>query len=328
MKGYRILSLDGGGVRGIYTATVLEQLEAAHPGTIGSVNLFAGTSTGSIIAVGLAAGYTPRQLRELYENFADDVFADSRRDNLTDLGFAVGAQYDHAGMRKILTRYFGDMRLRDLDARILVPSFDLSSRTRSGERMWKPKFFHNFDHSEDSNERVIDVVMRSSAAPTYFPVFQGYIDGGVVANNPSMAALAQALDANTGSQFLNELVMLSIGTGRNRKFIEAYNSDWGWSQWAFRRRPNSDPPFELPLLELLMDGSSGVAHYQCTRLLGRRYHRFNPILDEYVALDDIRHIPRLKRWARSADLKKTRKWIGRYFVEDDWMDDEKIGWSR
>ena len=88
---------------------------------------------------------------------------------------------------------------------------DLSARDRAdpSKRHWKPKFFHNLERggSKDGGELVVDVALRTSAAPTYFPSYQGYVDGGVVANNPTMAALAQALDTDIEAEVDRYIVM-------------------------------------------------------------------------------------------------------------------------
>ena len=194
MSFFHILSLDGGGIRGLFTAILLERLEAARPGLLAQVDLFAGASTGGILALGLAAGRTPSQARELYELRGRQVFANARWDNWRDLGHAVRAQYSNAYLKKVLTQEFGDMKLGDLPHHVLIAAFDLENDPANPPpmRTWKPKFFHNFPgHDTDAHEKVVDVALRTSAAPSYFPIYQGYIDGGVVAGNPSMTALAQ-----------------------------------------------------------------------------------------------------------------------------------------
>src|SRR5512144_125229 len=124
---YHILSLDGGGIRGLLTAILLERLEAAVPGFLAKVDLFAGTSTGGILALGLAAGRSPAQARELYETQGRVVFADSVLDNVRDLGHAVGAQYSNGPLKRVLTEQFGDLTLGDLPRRVLITSFDLDN---------------------------------------------------------------------------------------------------------------------------------------------------------------------------------------------------------
>ena len=273
---FRILSIDGGGMKGIYAARMLELLVEQRPDLIKKANLIAGTSTGSILALALAAGKTPTELRKLYWREGKNIFNDSFWDDLVDLGGATGADYNHKGLRKALKRELGpNLRLRDLKTRVLVPAFDLDAPAKGARpRMWKPKFFHNFPgRGSDGRELVVDVAIRSSSAPTYFPTYQGYIDGGVVANNPSMSALAQAISPSGGKQKLTDVQLLSIGTGAEPKYIRG-NKDWGWGQWA------------RPLTSLMISGVMGVADYQVSQLLGDRYLRVNGYLSRGVDLDD------------------------------------------
>lgn len=300
MSHYHILALDGGGIRGLLTAVLLERLEAAVPGWLARVDLFAGTSTGGILALGLAAGRTPTEARRLYEAQGETVFADTLLDNVLDLGHAVGAQYSIEPLKRVLTEQFGDMRLGDLPRHVLIAAFDLDNGADKPAplRTWKPKFFHNFPGADsDAHERVVDVALRTSAAPSYFPIYQGYTDGGVVAGNPSLAALAQALEPSTGGQRLEDVLLLSLGTGRNNLYLPVESGNWGWMQWA----PH--------LIGIMLDGSSGVADYQCRQILGPRYHRLNPLLPERINLDAVRKIPRLREIAERVVLEPTLDWL-------------------
>ncbi|RMF65346.1 MAG: hypothetical protein D6746_00605, partial [Bacteroidetes bacterium] len=174
---YRILSLDGGGIRGLLSAVVLEQLDAACPGWRDRIDLIAGTSTGGILALGLAFGLTPTDLRVLYYDKGGDIFHDTLLDDLHDLGRAIGAEYDNRYLRRELERIFGDTPLGKLRKKVLIPAFDLDNEDPDPEkRTWKPKFFHNFGgRDSDADVRVVDVALYTSAAPTYFPSVDGYI---------------------------------------------------------------------------------------------------------------------------------------------------------
>ena len=311
MSYYRILSIDGGGIRGVLSITILQRLEQLCPGFLDSIDLFAGTSTGGILALSLAAGMTPAKVLELYEVKGKVVFADSWLDNIKDLGLLRGAQFDNKGLKQELTAQFGDRTLGDLDKRVIISSFDLDNGSLiPGKRSWKPKFFHNFPEEpradgtprDDRNEKVVDVAIRTAAAPVFFPVYQGYADGGVVANNPSMCALAQALDKDTGQQRLTRVAMLSVGTGGYPGFLEVQDADWGVSQWG------------LNLVKVMMEGSTELAHYQCARLLSRRYMRLNPLLPRAVDLGSIKEIPLLKEIGRQAELDDAEKWVNKYFL--------------
>ena len=274
MATYRILSIDGGGVRGLLVSVLLEQLDERVPGWRDKIDLVAGTSTGGIIALGLAKGLEPSDLRELYYDRSPEIFG-SEWYELREGWPIIRAQYSTRRLREEVTGVFGHTRLRDLKKKVLIASFDLKDEELG---FWKPKFFHNFSGRDtDGNLRVSDVALYTSAAPTYFPAVGGYIDGGVVANNPSMAALAQTQDRRAkieGRPGLDEVVLLSIGTGFLPRRIEGLDNDWGYVQWA------------LPLLRVMFDGAAGVPHYQCSQILGKRYHRLDHVFAAEVELDD------------------------------------------
>lgn len=306
---YRILSIDGGGFRGLFTARLLERLEWEVPGFLERFDLVAGTSTGAILALGVAAGLTLAELVLLYLENGRKIFDDSWLDNLKDFGQIIGAQYDNRRLKRLLEDTFaklGKRTLSDLEPRrVLVPAFDLDDgqdphRKPDKPRSWKPKFFHNFPGEDsDGAESIVDVLMRSCAAPTYFPSYGRYIDGGVVANNPAMAAIAQAL--STHSTTLPEVHLLSLGTGFSPSFIAGKNHDWGFAQWV------------RPLIDLLMDGSMGVADYQCRQLLGPRYHRLTHALTRRVPLDDYKQADYLLKVAdKEVDIAETVAWIRKY----------------
>ncbi len=300
-KRYRILSLDGGGIRGIFTARVLERINEKVPEFLVGINMIAGTSTGSILAVGLADGKTPREMVEFYRRQGGLVFKDSLYDNIRDIGHFRGAQYSIKNFKKAVRKYIGDIRLKELNKRVLIPAFDLDApATKTAPRTWKPKFFHNFPGPcSDREELAADVILRSCAAPIYFPSYQGYIDGGVVANNPAMAALAQALRSEKPG--IENVRLLSLGTGYNPTHVEGQRLDWGLAQWA-------------PLLnKLMVGGAMGVADYQCRQILGRNYRRLSAVFEKPVSLDSIDRIDYLIDQANNLSLTSAVRWIRKEF---------------
>jgi len=296
---YKILSFDGGGVRGVYSARLLERLSAAVPNLVSHSDLLAGTSTGGIIALGLAMNLSPAALVALYQDNAAKIFDASWTRELADLHGISGAEYDNSNLQNILTGIFRAAKLNDLSKKVLIPSFQLDNQApQAGQRHWKPKFFHNFPGPDsDGEELVVDVALRTSAAPVYFPSYQVYVDGGVVANDPSMAALAQALDGQTGGQALADVQILSIGTGSNPTYIAGHDLDWGVAQWA------------KPLVNLMIDGVMGVTEYQCARLLGDRYFRLEPQLPKPVGMDDASAVGDLLLAASSVDIAPAVTWL-------------------
>lgn len=301
MARYRILSLDGGGIRGLFTAVLLDRLATRYPKLLQNVDLIAGTSTGGIIALCLAAGKTPADLMILYSQHAKEIFDDSWWDDVKDLGSAIGADYDNRKLKKRLTENLGSKRLRDLKPRVVVPSFDLDAAAdRNRPRMWKPKFFHNFPGTDtDGGELAVDVALRTSAAPTYFPSYQGYVDGGVVANNPSMAALATALDTRAGNQVLGDIVLLSLSTATTPEHIAGESLDWGWGEWA------------RPLVSMMIGGVMGVADFQCRQVLGDHYHRVDRYLDRSVKMDSTKSeiLTYLVAEAKAVSINGALSWL-------------------
>jgi uncharacterized protein len=299
----RILSIDGGGIRGVVPTIVLQRLAAETDlAFLEGVDLVAGTSTGGLIALAVAAGIDLDRLRELYVDRSAAVFADSFYDDVKDLGKIIGADYDIANLRVELRHVFEDLTLAECSKRVLVPAFDLDNEDPAA-RSWKPKIFHNFPGPDsDGLQLAYKVGTYTSAAPTYFQTEDGYIDGGVFAANPSMCALAQVLDARVPPDEraeLSEVRLLSLGTGRSLVHVEGDSLDWGYVQWV------------RPLLGLLLDGVSGIAHYQCTQMLGERYFRLAPTFppDVEIAMDDVDQIPYLVEFAQGLDLAPLIAWL-------------------
>lgn len=315
MNGYRILSLDGGGIRGYLSILLLERLEKARPGFLSQIDLFAGTSTGSFIALGLAAGQPASAIRQMYEQSGPAIFHDSLIDNIRDLGFALGAKYSNDNLHRVLTQLFGNLTLGKLPKKVLIASFDLDAEPedKPHKRMWKAKFFHNFPgpHSDEC-ESVVDVALRSSAAPFYFPSYQGYVDGFVVANNPSMCALAQVLNAHAAD--LDEIILLSVGTGLNPRYIDSKKSNWGWARWMVQVNPLSRRWYGMPLIYMMWEASVDLARYECEQLLDGRFLRLDPLLKKAVDIDEVRQMRYLREVALSTDLDEAEEWLNQHFV--------------
>lgn len=300
MATYRIMSFDGGGVRGALSITLLKRLQQQVPELVEKTDLFAGTSTGSFIALGLAHGLPVADIAGLYsEEKAEFIFSPKH----TPL---FRPKYDNLHLKKTLSSVFpAHLRLRDLKRHVLVPSFRVIA---SGSGGWSPVFFHNFPGSASSDIPVIDVAMASSAAPVYFPSYQGHVDGGVIANDPGAAAIAYAVDRKVGGQDMADLRLLSIGTGYTPQSVAADTSSWGGFQWLFYPSPS------LPLITLLFDGVVEADTHFSSQLLGDRYFRLNPLLLPPVALDDYQKISQLTHLGEGYDLGPVMDWIHRNWL--------------
>jgi len=331
MAAYRILSIDGGGIRGIIPAIVLERL-CAQPslhGWLDRVDLVAGTSTGGLLALGIAAGLSPSEIREIYETKGRCIFSDSLLDDVCDFGNLRGADYGLRHLRRELRRVLGRRTLGELKKHVVITAFDLDDRSRSstsgmGTRAaqrtphhWRPKIFHNLPTDDnDAGARAYRVALYTCAAPTYFPSVDGYIDGGVFAPNPSVCALAQCQNAarrqdppSSGAnrsgtsvrphRSLSRIVLLSLGTGMSLRHIAGDSHDWGYLQWA------------RPLLRIMIDGASQIADHQCRQFLGPRYFRLAPVFPTGInpPMDAAERLPYMAQFARELDLGLCERWI-------------------
>jgi predicted acylesterase/phospholipase RssA len=265
----RVLSIDGGGIRGLIPAIVLAELEQrAQAPACELFDLVAGTSTGGIIALALTCpgadgrpAWRAEDLVSLYRDEGPKIFSRSPWQRVRTLLGALHARYSPTGLETALSRYFGDARLKHALVPVIVTAYDLERR--------KPFFFKS---ERAKKEPARDFPMRlaaraTSGAPTYFspPLLTNeasgktyaLVDGGVYANNPSMCAVAEVL-----SEHPAEVVMVSLGTGQlTRPILHRHAKDWGLFRWA------------RPILDVVLDGVSDTVDYELEQLIGARRHR-------------------------------------------------------
>lgn len=284
---FNIISCDGGGIRGVYTARLLHRLLELEPALLESTSLFAGTSTGAIIALGLAHGLQPSDLERLYRDQGRAIFR--RR----TLGGFWGAKYSSDGLRAALLEAFGSTtELRQLQRLVLIPAYQLDAPAARGRpRGSRPRFFESVG---DARELVVDVALASSAAPTFFPSHNGFVDGGVVCNNPAAAAVTEALKYGVPP---DRLRILSVGTGLSSTWIEGKRLDWGILRWAPR------------FASAAIDGSAGVHEQIVEKIFRDQAHRLAGQLSRPVELDDVDAIAELLEEADKVDLTNVTAWL-------------------
>ena len=287
-KKIRILSIDGGGIRGILPGVVLsyieEQLmalEGEHVRLSDYFDLLVGTSTGGILACTYlipardAAGnptnrpkFTAREAVDLYLERGDDIFDITFWQKLKSKGGLTDEKYSAAELEEALNDYYGDTLLSELLRPCLVTSYDIRNR--------RAHFFSQIDARETATHdfRVKEIARATSAAPTYFEVARvksvygtpyPLIDGGVFANNPAMCAYAEARGIPF-STVLNDpekpdrpraqdMIIVSIGTGSTFKPYEYSKAkDWGMLQWI------------QPILDIMMAGNAETVTYQLHKI--------------------------------------------------------------
>lgn len=231
---FRILSIDGGGIRGIFPASVLAHFENKYLGgrsVGGYFDLVTGTSTGGIIALGLGAGLTAADLAHLFIARGGEIFPPPGRTVRLwrRVSRYIKHRYDRQALQAMLTEKLGDRRVRDSLVRLCVPALE----GRYGEvNIYKTP--HHPDYHLDGAKQMLTVALATSAAPTYFqPLVDGghiLVDGGVWANNPIMIGLVDALTCFELAR--TDVQILSLGCGDGPyEFSQSQTAGGGLLAW-------------------------------------------------------------------------------------------------
>ena len=306
----RVLSIDGGGIRGIIPAMVIAHIERklgkpAHE----LFDLMVGTSTGGILALGLSrpgsgrqAQFSARRVVKLYEEQGNKIFEYSLWRKLRTVGGILEEAYSHEVLEDILGKYFAGATLGDCEVPTMVTSYDIQNRRTVFLKSW---------HADHQSLLCRDAARATSAAPTYFepkPLDTGdvasvLIDGGIFMNSPSVSAYAEARKLFPG----DSIAVLSLGTGQLTRpipFEEART--WGSALWV------------MSLLDCMFDGVSKAADHQMQLFLGERYQRLQTPLN--TASDDMddasaENIRNLKLTAREL-INANESTLERFFSID------------
>ncbi len=270
-----ILSIDGGGIRGIIPATFLIELEKRTGKPICELfDLIAGTSTGGILAATLTLPnrhgkpkYSAEQVCSAYFEHGGTIFHRSLLRSVKALCGFARPKYSPRGLESMLEKYLGNKRLHTTLTEILVTAYDMASST---PWFFKTSFAKN--HRSPADDPLLTQVARAtSAAPTYFPplTMEGHcmVDGGLFASNPALCAYAQARNMFPEEK---KFLVLSLGAGtqvHNRPCSKINN--WGIADWA------------VPITSVVLNSSSASVDYQMRALVGNEnYVRFQVQLDD------------------------------------------------
>jgi patatin-like phospholipase/acyl hydrolase len=295
MKPFRknvAIAIDGGGIRGVIVTKALSMLEQELNQPLHDIfRLTAGTSTGSIIAAGLASGLTAEHLNQMYLRLGREIF---KKGFSTAFWFLFNHRYPQAPLKKALITYFGDKTVGDVwkgdpPADLLLTTFDtVENRTRF-IKSYKSKY---------KNWSMVDAILASTAAPTYFPSVDGsFIDGGVGSyNNPCYLAAYEI-------QFIlpwkfEETTLISIGTGRDPGNIKKGQVD--------RFLPIQ---YINPLLDAFIHSAADQQVDLVKKLFKKLdFRRFQVDMEVPIALDDDSQIPLLIRYGEQ---------LGKMILSDD-----------
>jgi uncharacterized protein len=277
---FRILAFCGGGIRGIASAEMLNRLASRAPAVVSKADMLAGTSVGSGIVSTLLAGRSPSELYHSLATEAPEFFkhpGTSPGKPAFDIGKIVATQRQLHPMNPPLSRF---------RKRMLLTSFNVGS----AEKPWQPLLFSNMPSSANAHTRIVDAVVSSQAMPGMLGSHQGNIDGAFVNHDPTLAAVALAVN---GGVRLEDIVVICFGTGFMANWIASDTSMWGARQWQNGDGNPGNRTSSLvngttsPVLAAALDGPSvNLTPQLASLMLGRRYAYLNPALDRLIPEDD------------------------------------------
>jgi len=292
-----VLAIDGGGVRGVVAAIVLDALDAEFKAAgktcavADCFDLIAGTSSGAIIAAALSfpaadggGGANPADLRRFFETQSRAIFPPRPFCNIPVIGRLpqlFGPLHDPAPLEAVLADQFSDMVFASARRNVMIPAYSIDPRDivlfRGG-----PAYANLKEGERFSMIRVRDAIMGSAAAPTFFPPHRieapdrsaawTAIDGGVFLNDPAMAAATEAMRLFPGEA----LRVVSLGTGRQtRNYPFEKSRRWGFSEWV-----SPTGRFRTPLISAIQDGQARAVNRQLEYIIGDNYTRFDYRLEK------------------------------------------------
>jgi patatin-like phospholipase/acyl hydrolase len=303
-KTFKILSIDGGGIRGIFPAAYLNYLvqKLGDPRQIRShFDLLAGTSTGGIIVLALALDLPLAKILDLYRNASHKIF----RKSLSSIFCGIIApKYDSEDLIGELKQAFGEMKLKDSKSFLCIPSVDVLTG--------KPRVFktpHSKEFVNDLNLFAWQVAAATSAAPGYFTPYHDetigmHVDGGLWGNNPSLIGIAEAIRLGYKP---HEIKILSIGTGskpiyRNRLLLKHF----GLAGWG------------LKLIDLTFQTQSQAASNISNYLCGPNYKRIDVVLPHSkYALDNVKNANELEHLATQKAMETYVEIQNQFFNGDN-----------
>lgn len=270
---FQILSLDGGGIKGIFSAAVLTHLEEDLQINIADhFDLITGTSTGGIIALCLGFGMRPRDIVRFYVDKGPLIFPDTR---IKKIRRCWRNKFNPEPLKSALKECFGDKVLGDSRNRLVIPSYNIGE-----DDVYLFKTPHHERLRRDYKVPFWKVAMATSVAPTYFPSFREVdhlrlVDGGVWANNPTMIGIVEAISILKVP--FETISVFSLGTTDEVKGCPKNLDDGGLWQW------------KTAVIDVVLRGQSIGAITQAMHLLGReRVLRLDPkVPDKLFALDKI-----------------------------------------
>lgn len=262
-----VLSLSGGGIRGIIQAVILAEIESITGKRVSDLfDLVVGTSTGGILAAALTSpkGYSAKDLIDMYRNDGKTIFSRSPWKALTSVGGLADEKYNYRGLIQVLRKYHANNNLHQSTIPTMLTAYNITKQDGMFLKSW-----------ETPGVDVEKACRCTSAAPTYFEPTEyrgdAVIDGGIGVNNPSVSAYVEAKRLFPGE----ELSVLSIGTGSiTRPVSHKEAAEWGAIEWV------------VPLISAMFNAQEKAADYQMRQLSDNYLYLQTPLTDASDDIDD------------------------------------------
>lgn len=264
---FKILSIDGGGIKGVFPASFLAAIEDRIQGrVVDYFDLITGTSTGGIVALGLGLGKSAAELRDFYSRLGPTVF---RKPWFAGLRHLVSSKYGTDGLKAALVEAFGERKIGESQTRLLIPSLN---RDTGSVYIYKTSHHHRL--SFDYRQTAVEAAMATAAAPTYFPehVSEGsvpLIDGGMWANNPTIFGVIEAI--GMCGQSPANIEVLSLGCTETPLNVQPGRFP-GRAYWAVKAAEvfmAGQSSSSLGAASTLLGGSSKIARISPPTPVGR-----------------------------------------------------------
>ncbi|MBD3362727.1 patatin [Candidatus Dojkabacteria bacterium] len=277
-KFFKILSIDGGGIKGIFPVTILNKIKENFDTVFfKDFDLIAGTSTGAIIAAALAVDYSVEDIANLYETKGKQVF----EKNDLSLKSIYKSRYKTSSLKSLLREKLGDMKMSDVKCKIMIPATDITNGK-------------GFVFTQKNNAiSLVDAVLASTAAPLYFNPIKIheslFVDGGVWANNPSLIALMEVVGKLNIP--VENIKLVSLGTGDSQKtgffdIKDEEDANWGLIKWNEK------------IIDLLLSVPTRSIHKIVEGILDdEHYLRLDFKSEKEILLDDLSKVSTLKEYA-------------------------------
>jgi patatin-like phospholipase/acyl hydrolase len=275
-----LLSLNGGGMRGVFTARILSHVETFYKKQCYELfDIIVGNSTGAILGTALGKGLYAKQAVDLYVKRGKDIFAKkSLWNRIKGLNGILDEKYELANLVGVIKEYMGETTLAQHKTKVMTVTYDLVAG--------RPFFMKSW-HDDHCNIPMWVAAVASGDAPTYFEPLDYanylFVDGGTMAvNNPTISLLAEAIKLGYKQE---DIKVLNLGTGLYQEKVDIKKT----KNWGILRAVK-------PVIDIALDGSAQSVVYQSEQILGKNYLNVDVYLPKELAPMD--------KWQNCPDLVK------------------------